>query len=367
MCRFTFHETDMLASDLARLLQSQNTDSLSRDSTASAAASTLTGQFPGIILLYDDRPCAAIGYTREPCETIAVFEPVVLLDATTDVYRALCGLLIRQVKRLAIPEGFQRVRLLIQASAGDARLDQVLTEHGFVPATDIVRWDRSVAVSGQCPLQNRGTFELYDFTANPAAAREIPLAIDEILECSEDLTSQPQPSAAELLTSWQRIQANVFVYRIEQNIAGIMSCVTNPNKSAVTAAPSATLPSKADVGIEYIGVVPAFRRRHVASLMIGQIPELLSSVCDAPDECCLRIETEHGPVAHHAGKSEPADDGSGPDRFSRILAQALRITAYSDAANTPANCLYQSCGFIETTRHHLWCCDLAKTNHDACG
>ena len=357
----------MLASDLARLLQTQNTDALFRDSTASAAARRMTGQFPGIILLYDDRPCAAIGYIREPCETIAVFEPVVLLDATTDVYRALCGLLIGQVKRLAIPEGFQRVRLLIQASAGDARLDQMLTEHGFVPATDIVRWDLSVVVSDQCPLPNRGTFELYDFTANPAAAREIQLAIDEILECSEDLTSQPQPSAAELLSGWQRIQAYLIVYRIQQDIAGIMSCVTNPNKSAMTAIPSATLPSEADVGIEYIGVVPAFRRRHIASLMIGQIPKLLSSVCDAPSECDLRIETEHGPVAHHGGESELADRGSGPDRFSRNLPQAMRIAAYSDSENTPANCLYQRCGFVQTIRHHLWCCDLAKTNHDACG
>lgn len=287
--------------------------------------------FPNIVLLWDNRPCAAIGCLQESTGTLVVSEPVVFLNAPREVHRALCGRLLEQVKHQAVSKGMQRLHLLLPASADDENLKRLLTERGFEQATQIVQWDLSLAVSDPCSPQNRSSFQLYDFAANPAAACEIQFAIKAILECSEDFTTKPPPTAAELLTQWQRLQANVFVYRIEQEIAGLISCATNPIKSAATATPSISLASEVNVCIEYIGVVPAFRRKQIASLMISRIPTLLSTVCDA-----------HNP-------------------------QALRVTAYSDAANTPASGLYQQCGFLQTTSHHLWRFDLATTNNHARG
>ena len=285
--------------------------------------------FPNIVLLRDNRPCAAIGYLPESTGTLVVAKPVVFPDASGEVHRALCVQLLEYVKRHAVSEGMQRLHLLLPASDGETGFVRLLLELGFVQATQIVQWDLTVAVSPPCSPPDRSTLQLIDFEANAAVGCEIRFAIDAILECSEDLTNQPPPTAAELLRQWQRLHASVFVYRVEQEIAGLMSCATNRINPADAAATSTMLASEVNVWIEYIGVLPAFRRKQIASRMISLIPTQLSSVCDA-----------HNP-------------------------QALRVTAYSDAANTPANRLYERCGFVQTTGHHLWCCDVAKTNDDA--
>lgn len=359
-CRFTFHETEMLASDLARVLQSEITDVPARDSTAKAVARTKTTQFSGTILLFDNRPCAAIGYVMEPTGTLVVSEPIVFLDASDEVHRALCGQLIGRVKRRAVSFACQRLHMLLPVSAGAAGFERLQAEHGFVHVTDIDQWDLSVALNDQCSLQDQCTFQLYDSATNAAAAtRELQFAIDAILDCSEDQSSQPQPTSAELLIKWQRLQANVFVYRIEQEIAGLMSCVTSPDITETQAVASGTLPLSTNVCIEYIGVVPAFRRRQIASRMIRQIPKLLSSICAPRSRFSPSLDTGLDPAFLCAGETELPDQGVDPDRFSGIESQMLRVTAYADAANPPASGLYRRCGFVQTTRLHLWCCDLA--------
>lgn len=344
MSRFTFHETDTLTSDLARLLKAEHTDAVACDATPSAAASRTPIAFPGIILLYDHRPHSVIGYTREPCETVAISEPVVLLDSTEDVYRALCGQLIEAVKRRAVFEGARRLQILLPVSKCDAGLQRVLTEHGFKSATDIVQWDLSAAAVDRCMSPDRSIIQRYDFAASrPAAVREIQSALDAVLEYSEDLASQPHPTAAELLTRWQRMGAHVFVYRSGHEIAGLLTCVTHPILSAVAPITGTTSHSNTNVCIEYIGVVPAFRRRQIASLLIGQIPALLNSICDSGSPDSKRLETQQG--SH---------------RLNGIQSQGLKVTAYSDSANAPATSLYERCGFVRTISRHLWCCDLAR-------
>ena len=138
----------------------------------------------------------------------------------------------------------------------------------------------------------------------------------------------------------------MFVYRIDQEIAGLMSCVRNSMRSTAAVAPSSTLTSETNVCIEYIGVVPAFRRRQIASLMISQIPRLFSSIGETYQPA-QRSEPGQGGVTHQPVESDLRDQGCDPDLFGRIISQALRVTAYSDAANTPANCLYQRCGFVQ--------------------
>ena len=319
--------------------------------------------FPNIVLLWDNRPCAAIGYLTESTGTLVVSEPVVFLNASGEVHRALCGQLIDQVRRRAVSEGFQRLRLLLPASACSPSFERLLTEHGFVLAACIVQWDLFVPEIDQCSSQDHNTFQLCDFATTPSAACEIQFALDAILKCSVDLSSQPPPTAAGLLTQWQRLQANVFVYRIEQEIAGLMSCVTNPVTFAASS--SSMLTAESNVCIEYIGVVPAFRRLQIATLMISQMPRLVSSIFQSRHQSSQRSETEQGRMTHHTIEYDLPDHGFGPDRFGSILSQALRVTAYSDAANLPANSLYQRCGFVQTARHHLWCCDLLSTSDRA--
>ena len=343
MSRFTFHETDTLTSDLARLLKAEDPDAVACDATPSPAASRLSTAFPGIILLNDHRPCAAIGYTREPCDTVAISEPVVLLEATAEVYRAYCGQLIEAVKRRAVSEGARRLQVLLPVSKCDAGLERVLTEHGFMSTTDIVQWDLTAAPVDRCMSPDRSIIQRYDPAAsNISCVREIQSALDAILDSSEDLSSQPHPTAAELLTRWQGMGTHVFMYRIGHEIAGLLTCVTHPILSGVAPVAGTTSHSDTNVCIEYIGVVPAFRRRQIASLLIGQIPTLLSSICDSDSPASERLETK--PSSH---------------RLNGIRNQGLNLTAYSDSANAPANSLYERCGFVRTISRHLWCCDLA--------
>ncbi len=84
--------------------------------------------------------------------------------------------------------------------------------------------------------------------------------------------------------------------------------------------------SESYLSLEYVGVVPQFRRRQLASWLIGQMKLLLhQSVCDVACETVSPVTT---------------------------------IKAFSDAANVPATALYQSQGFALAAEMQLWCCKL---------
>jgi ribosomal protein S18 acetylase RimI-like enzyme len=343
LSRFTFHETDRLTSDLARLLRAQHAGGLACDSTNDPASCGTTAEFPGIILLYDDRPCAAIGYTREPRETFGICEPIVLQEATADAWRALAEPLIRAVKRLAISEGVRRLQALLPATADDSVFRELLTKHNFSCEIAIVQWDFSVTLGDRYPLPTQSEIQHYDFAASTtAAALEIELALAAVLESSEDLRSQPQPTAAELMMLWQRMQAQVFVYRMEEKIAGLIACMKQSMRSMAATDPADITSAETNICIEYIGVTPAFRRRQIASRLIHHIPALLTSVQDA-----------------HMPPDEDLETWRAAELRKRVLPQLTTVTAYSDAANTPANSLYRRCGFVQSGNRQLWCCDLA--------
>lgn len=343
LSRFTFHETDTLTSDLTRMLYPQQTNPIRCDSENSPAACGTMAEFPGIILLYDHRPCAVIGYSRDTGATIGISEPIVLQKATDDVYRALFGQMIRAVSRRALSEGARRLQVLLPASADDRVTGPLLTEHGFFCAADIVQWDLSVAAGNRHTPPDQCTVQHYDFaTGRMTAHSEIQVALDAILKCSDDLSNQPQPTAAELLSRWHRMQAQVFVCWMEEAIAGLIACVTNPPLSLAATLPENTSTSDMNISIEYVGVVPVFRRRQIASSLIRRIPALFAAVYDAQSPRSEVCKTRHIPVGQN-----------------RTHLQALRVTAYADAANTPANSLYLRCGFVHSISRRLWCCELA--------
>jgi ribosomal protein S18 acetylase RimI-like enzyme len=322
--RFACHETETLASDLARLLQPASPGTLVAGSAASCAARAAVG-FPGIILLYEGRPCAAVGYHRESEGTVVISEPVVLMDAVDNVRHALCDRLLKQIKHRTAADGAQRLHFLQQKSSGDPKFEELLKAQRFLHATDILQWELSVAAGYQCSSQDRYEFQRCDVPVTDAvSAGELQSALGAILKCSEDLSSQPQPTASDLLTRWQHNSATVFLCRIESRIACVISLGSRTMTSAAIAAD--TLPADASFCIEYIGVLPEYRRRGIARLMIGQIP-VLTGLC-----------------------------GDGPTR--RRSAETFKVTAYSDATNGPAISLYERAGFVRTARMQLWCCDL---------
>jgi GNAT superfamily N-acetyltransferase len=322
--RFEFFESEMLPRDLRRLLQAPDPDLLARNLVAQIAAST-TESFPGTILLYDGRPCAAIGCTREPRGTVAVSEPIVLLNATDEVYQAICGQLLNHIKRRAAAAGAERLHFLQSNSSRSAKFASLLVQQSFVHVTDIIQWERFEAARRRFSPPDQCEFRLFDFTANEADNFcEVRRALDAILECSEDLKNQPSPNADELLARWEQMRVRVFVCRFGESIAGMMSCASQSFRSS--AVEPTLISTESNTCIEYIGVVPEFRQKKIATLMIEYILTL----------------------------SNPGGDTSA----NRLESQGIRISAYSDSANSPARSLYHRCEFMQTARMPLWCCDL---------
>ena len=343
MNRFLFHETDFLAHDLAKLLRQLDISSEAEIDASQITLSEPHAAFPGIFLLYDGRPCAAMGYSREPSATVIVSQPVVLFDATDHVRRNLYDVLLKRMKQSSVEAGFLQMNFLQHDSSVDAIFSGLLGERSFVPAAKILQWEFLTSPRSavhQVELQNSATpLELrhrdctvhrFDITyADADEVREIQSALDAILRCSDDLPNQPRPQADELLAKWQSIHASIFACRIQGRIAGILSCVdctaTEPaNEFAKACAVESVTESY--VSIEYIGVVSEFRRRQLASWLIGQVPLLL----------------------HQNGHSVAEVS----------MSDVTIVRAFSDAANAPATGLYQSRGFVLTAGMQLWCCDL---------
>ena len=287
--------------------------------------------FPGIVLLYDNRPCAAIGYTREPTGTVVLSQPVLLLDASDQVRRALCDQLLKQVKLQTTEEGFRNLQFLQDNSTEGNNIGLALVAHGFIQAAEILQWALTVELDqGNHPASPKtdspgiwrdielNNFNRLDFApAESVAIHALRQALDTILKCSDDLTALPRPTATEMLMKWHQMQASVFVCQIGQSIAGVMTCAT---ASAKACGPPST--GEINVCIEYIGVVTAFRKQHIASRLISRIPELLN------------LNPQQGESA------------------------SLTLQAYSDATNPSATHLYQRRGFVQTHRMQLWHCDL---------
>ena len=302
LSRFTFRATDNLAQELASFQKPPNTLS-----------------FPGIVLLYDGQPCAAIGCSHEPGGTLVISQPVVLIDASEQVRSLLIQQLIQQMGRRAIDDGLKRLHFLELQSGQEALLLTILVEQGFVFTSEIIQRELLITIDHD-EIQTEPhelTFEVHDLTSvNPAFDRELQRTLDAILNSSLDLSGELPPCASDLLTKWRQLRAPFVVARAESEIVGVMCCSTCTTASTF----------ERDVCIEYIGVAPSFRRSRVATSMIHRIPALMHK------------------SAHDMARGGPV--------------RTTRIQTYSDAANAPATQMYEHCGFITMATMRLWCCDL---------
>ena len=343
--RFSFHETDFLANDLAKLLRQPDIGSEAEIDASRIAPYKSHAAFPGIIVLHDGRPCAAMSYSREPGATVVVSQPVVLIHATDHVRRNLYDVLLRRIQKGSVEFGFLQMNFLKHDSFNDLLFMRLAAERGFVPSASISQWELSIlcgSAERQADLKNSDkplelgqrdrTVHRFNITdTNGDEVREVQTALDAILRCSDDLPSQPRPLAVELLAKWQSIGANIFTCRVQGKIAGILSCVectATDSTTEIDKGGIAESGSRKYASIEYIGVVREFRRQQSASWLIGQIPLLLHQ------------------------------NGQGVTQASRPAVTI--VTAFSDAANSPATGLYQSRGFVRVAAMQLWCCDLLK-------
>lgn len=327
MSRFTFHAANDLSGDLKRLMETPGSH------TIPAEGSSTEKGFPGLVLLYDHRPCAAVGYTRESHSTAIMSKPFVFLEASEDICTTLREQLIKQAKTQLSSEGLRFLQFLIDASAEGAEFGQELTKHGFAHAADVLQWERTIAPGqphematqarpgeanelGTVPVLNRSRDYQYA-TAEAIPEKNLQDALEAILSCSDDLSGLPRPTADQLLAKWSQVGASVVVASCDQEVAGIIAYAVVSEKPDRLPRPDETV-----VCIEYIGVAPAFRRRHVASELIDRIPKL------------------------------PGLDST------RRSTRSLRIRAFSDQENFSATRLYQSQGFSQTNQMELWHCDL---------
>lgn len=296
--------------------------------------------FPGIILLYDGQPCAAMSYAGESRATVVVSPPVVLIDATNDVRRDLYDVLLKRMMRLSVDAGFLQMNFLQHDSGVDSLFLSLLAEQCFVPTARILQWKLSISPSSaacqadvhhpETPIEPRRTectlhrFDMTNATADEI--HEVQSALDVILNSSDDVPGHPRPQADDLLARWQSMPASIFTCRIQSRIAGILSCVTGmatESAGEIQRAYAVESLSESDLSLEYIGVVPEFRRRQLASWLIRQLPVLL-----------------HQNVPGVANGS---------------ISLVTTVLAFSDAANAPATALYQSLGFVLVAEMQLWC------------
>ena len=343
LSRFSFHETDCLAHDLSMLLRQPGISSEDEIAVVRAASAESCAAFPGLILLYDGRPCASLGYSREPSATVVISSPVVLIDATDRVRRDLYDVLLKQTKQLCVDAGFQQMNFLQQDSSVDSVFLRLLADRRFTTAAKILQWELSPSLGSAghyADLKNSDTSlqprdddrAVYRFDITNADAdeiREVQTALDATLRSSDDLPNQPRPQAAELLAKWQAMHASIFICWIQGEIAGILSCVecmTTESASEIQKACATESVSELYLSLEYIGVVPEFRRRQLASWLIGQISQLL-----------------------HEGVRKVTHGN---------ISAVTTVKAFSDAANMPATVLYRSRGFVLAAEMQLWSCIL---------
>jgi len=340
--RFSFHETDCLAHDLAKLMPQTTIAFEAEFDAARFAPSESPTAFPGIVLLYDGRPCAAMGYSREPSSTVVISPPIVLIDATDDIRRDIYGVLLRRMMQRSVQTGFLQINFLQHDSSVDSLFLSLLAERSFVPAATILQWELSTSpgsAAHQADLQNSNTpvkprhgdctLHRFDITnTEDDEVHEVQTALDAILRSSDDLPSQPRPRSDELLERWQALQASILMCRTQGKIAGILSyvkCMATEPAREIQKACAAEAVSKSYLSLEYIGVVYEFRRRQLASWLIGQMRLLHQSV----------RSVEY-----------------------RSVSDVTAVKAFSDAANSPATALYESQGFVLAAEMQLWCCEL---------
>lgn len=287
-----------ISADLQLLIVSGLDQWLSMGTQQSAA-------FPGVLLLERGAVVMAIGFSVDAAGHCTATLPICVrpLDERTPTFVATC---YSQLSDYVTSSHLKSLRCLLDSTTSPATL-QLLQRCSWQTAATIVRWalrmseERWLAFASTAGWSER--FWIREVDVHTTMVDEI---LTEALADSQDLPVTMRPSARELILNWDALAQGyqaMGVSSLDQKseLAGLLVF--------------STIRDARQTNIEYIGVRTGFRRSGVARTLIRQV-------------------------------------------LQKTLVGEI-VTAYADAANDPANRLYERCGFEVDGRWMLLNWDLS--------
>ena len=260
-------------------------------------------QLSGVILHCDGLPVAAMGFATESDRTLTITDPVFLQIVPTNVRQQWIHWLLKAVFQEAKKNGCRMIRCLqpINSEASVIGMTQALAVSGFLQQARIVILEKcrsdvcvqemfgaqtSVAVTGSSFVGDVLTATQWSRDEDSKAV--VKVVLQQVLADSMDLPRLPPPEVDDLLEDWRRQQAIIVLVRQGEKLIGLcvstMSAERNPEGSASSTAL-----------IQYIGVVPGFRRTRIASNIIALLPKLLSDA-DQPESQTMKVTFRAGEI-----------------------------------------------------------------------
>lgn len=318
------------------------------------AEADLPPDIPGILVRRGDRVLGVVGFGREPDGSVSATPPVLTPSAGWMDHQAIVTLLFQAVQNEARRLGAYGVHCLLPVSSDASPSQQLAPEQlpsdqatqpasgetgfstaelmqktGLKSVASVVRLSKDLRPLMHQRKSSPSTLPeaagegleagAVAFTAQTRAATdplsgELESVLDEILRHSDDLPADIRPTGARLLKTWCGRGDLLVLVRDPSGVAGIAALSGLATSSAV---------------LEYIGVVPAYRRRGIGRRLLRLVEQQIMS--------------------------RPGNEGDGP----------LVLTAYADAANEPAVSLYRAAGYSRTERYQLYYCHLPVAGNSA--
>ena len=321
--RFLCRLTSDLAGELAALT------GVSQDAVQVSADRE---RFAGVILYFSGRPVAAMGFAMRADRTLTISDPVFLQIYPADARQQWTCWLLDAVIQEAESTGCRALRWVQpdDTAASESWMSRTLAESGFVKLARTVVLEKCTLEfpeheafreqqtdDGPGRFAQRGSFlvaavlKATQWSGHADSEEVLRALLRQILGESMDLQRLPMPEIDDLIEDWRSQQATIVFVRQGGLAIGLCSCVTDMEQASDGSATTMVL-------IQYIGVLPGFRRTGIASNLIESLPEFLSR--DYQPEC----------------------------------GTMLRLKVFCDTENHPARSLYASCGFEESGELDVW-------------
>lgn len=233
---------------------------------------------------------AFAGYAPEPGGAISLTPPLILTHTASDLIPAIVGLITDAVVAEPGVRGGGSVRCLTDDSV-TAPVFQALLASGFQVAATIgcyVAELTSAPVAGQRGGDPFG-IRILSHQQIRTEQTQLAQAADAINASSEDLTGLPKPPGDELVRQWSDQSARIIQAECDAQVVGLL--VATGCDTVSTRAGGVTL--------EFLGVVPEWRRRGVASSLLKVLVEGLGeSLTDGalPVEICVFVDEANAPA-----------------------------------------------------------------------
>ena len=284
-------------------------------------------QLAGVILHCDGLPVAAMGFATESDRTLTITDPVFLQIIPTNIRQQWTHWLLQAVFQEAEKNGSRIIRCLqpVDTEASVIWMTKTLAESGFLQQAGIVILEKcttDVGVQETFTAQTSEAETGSSFVADVLTATQwsgdadseavLKVVLLQVLAESMDLQRLPSPEVDDLLENWRRQQAIMVLVRQGEQVIGLCAIAKGSEQISEGSASTTAL-------IQYIGVVPGFRRTGIASNVIASLPKILSGA--------------------HQPESQTI----------------MRLKVFCDTENQPARMLYARSGFEMTGELDVWC------------